>query len=70
MATKKHSAMARLWADNVFAGKRSFKEVPAKLANEVKENLIEKGYVFEEETDDKSTEDSDKDSSEVTDKNE
>jgi len=59
MATKKHSAMARLWADNVFAGKRSFEEVPVKLANEVEEILIEKGYKFKE-TDNNSTEESDK----------
>ena len=36
--------IAKLWANQIILGKKSFLEVPAKLKNKVKELLINAGY--------------------------
>ena len=36
--------IAKLWANQIIIGKKSFSEVPAKLKNRVKELLINSGY--------------------------
>ena len=38
------SAIASLWADRIIEGDKTFKDVPAKLKNSVKESLTEKGH--------------------------
>lgn len=36
--------IAKLWANQIILGKKSFSEVPTKLKNKVKELLINAGY--------------------------
>lgn len=36
--------IAKLWANQIFLGKKSFADVPAQLKNKVKELLIDAGY--------------------------
>lgn len=36
--------IAKLWANQIILGKKSFSEVPTKLKNKVKELLIDAGY--------------------------
>ena len=36
--------IAKLWANQIILGKKSFLEVPAQLKNKVKELLINAGY--------------------------
>lgn len=36
--------IAKLWANQIIAGKKSFSDVPAQLKDKVKELLIEAGY--------------------------
>ena len=56
----KHSAVATLWANKVMSHKsdKTFEDVPARLKDEVKEILIERGYFKEEETNNPTTEES------------
>lgn len=37
-------AVARIWADKIIAGERTYKEVPKKLKTPVAEALTEKGH--------------------------
>lgn len=69
---KKHSAIATLWANKVGNGK-TYEEVPPKLKDEVKEILIERGKWVEEtpeETENKSTDESNTTTSDETTKTE
>ena len=36
--------IAKLWANQIIIGKKSFSDVPVRLKNKVKELLIEAGY--------------------------
>jgi hypothetical protein len=36
--------MARLWADQIIAGKKKFHETPAKLKPQVRQILIDEGH--------------------------
>ena len=36
--------IAKLWANQIILGKRSFSDVPRQLKNKVKERLIDAGY--------------------------
>lgn len=68
----KHSAVARLWARKIENGEKMFDETPARLKDEVKEILIENGFMEPDETDNNATEETDKsiDSSDGTSKSE
>lgn len=67
----KHSAVATLWANKVMSPKsdKTFEDVPARLKDEVKEILIERGY-FKEETNNPTTEESGNISTDETNKSE
>lgn len=69
---KKHTAISTLWANKICAGEKEFEETPARLKEEVKEILIERGFLKEEttETDNNSTEESEKTSTDETSKSE
>ena len=66
----KHSAVATLWANKVMSPKsdKTFEDVPARLKDEVKEILIERGYLKEEETNNPTTEESGNTSTDETNK--
>lgn len=68
----KHSAVATLWANKVMSPKsdKTFEDVPARLKDEVKEILIERGYFKEEETNNPTTEESGNTSTDETNKHE
>ena len=69
---RKHSANATLWANKICAGEREFEETPARLKEEVKKILIERGFLKEEttETDNPTTEESGNTSTDETSKSE
>lgn len=66
----KHSAVATLWANKVMSPKsdKTFEDVPARLKDEVKEILIERGYFKEEKTNNPTTEESGNTSTDETNK--
>lgn len=66
----KHSAVATLWANKVMSPKsdKTFEDVPARLKDEVKEILIERGYFKEEENNNPTTEESGNTSTDETNK--
>ena len=65
----KHSAVATLWANKVMSPKsdKTLEDVPARLKDEDKEILIERGY-FKEETNNPTTEESGNTSTDETNK--
>jgi len=64
----KHSAVARLWARKIENGEKIFDETPARLKDEVKEILIENGFMEpDDETDNNTTEETDKSSTDSSD---
>lgn len=68
----KHSAVATLWANKVMSPKsdKTFEDVPARLKDEVKEILIERGYFKEEETNNPTIEEGGNTSTDETNKSE
>lgn len=63
----KHSAVARLWARKIENGEKMFDETPARLKDEVKEILIENGFMEPDETDNNATEEANKSSTDSSD---